>query len=65
VNALAGALAKLGLIRPELDVHLVRASLVLIFFFGYQKWFEYEAQYLIPYRGVATMPSGSQDLIGP
>src|SRR5262249_52833023 len=30
--------------------HLVRASMVLIFvLFGYQKWFEYEAQTLIPF----------------
>lgn len=50
VNAFASALAKLGLIRPDLDVHLVRASMVIMFFFfGYQKWFEYEAQALIPY----------------
>jgi uncharacterized membrane protein YkgB len=30
--------------------HLVRASMVLIFvLFGYQKWFEYEAQTLVPF----------------
>jgi uncharacterized membrane protein YkgB len=39
-----------GLLRNDLDYHLVRASMVLIFlFFGYQKWFEYEAQTLIPF----------------
>jgi len=39
-----------GLLREDLDYHLVRASMVIIFlFFGYQKWFEYEAQVLIPY----------------
>jgi uncharacterized membrane protein YkgB len=43
-------LAKLGLLRQGLDYHLVRASMVLIFvLFGYQKWFEYEAQVLIPF----------------
>jgi uncharacterized membrane protein YkgB len=43
-------LAKFGLLRDGLDYHLVRASLVLIFLlFGYQKWFEYEAQVLIPF----------------
>src|SRR5262249_6349763 len=37
-------------ILANLDYHLVRASMVLIFLlFGYQKWFEYEAQTLIPY----------------
>ncbi len=39
-----------GLLAKDLDYHLVRASMVIIFaFFGYQKWFDYEAQVLIPY----------------
>jgi uncharacterized membrane protein YkgB len=38
------------LLSEDLDYHVVRASMVLIFLlFGYQKWFEYEAQTLIPY----------------
>src|SRR5258708_24168592 len=38
------------LLQSELDYHFLRASMVLIFlFFGYQKWWEYEAQALIPY----------------
>lgn len=42
--------AKSGLLKKDLDYHLLRASMVIIFFFfGYQKWFEYEAQVLIPY----------------
>jgi uncharacterized membrane protein YkgB len=33
------------LFQGDLDYHLVRASMVIIyFFFGYQKWFDYEAQ---------------------
>jgi uncharacterized membrane protein YkgB len=41
---------KFGIFTSDLDYHLVRASMVLIFlFFGYQKWFEYEAEALIPY----------------
>src|ERR1700724_2303600 len=41
---------RLGILRSEIDYHIIRASMVLIFlFFGYQKWFEYEAQALIPY----------------
>ena len=40
----------LSILRSEIDYHVLRASMVLIFlFFGYQKWFEYEAQVLIPY----------------
>ena len=47
---LARALVKSGLLRDGLDHHIVRASMVLIFvLFGYQKWFEYEAQTLIPF----------------
>src|SRR5690242_14713757 len=44
------AVTKLGLLKGDLDLHLVRGSMVLIFLlFGYQKWFEYEAQTLIPF----------------
>jgi uncharacterized membrane protein YkgB len=50
MNSLVKALARSGLLTEDLDYHLVRASMVLIFlFFGYQKWFEYEAKVLVPY----------------
>ena len=50
MNSLVNILTKFGLLKDDLDYHLVRASMVIIFlFFGYQKWFEYEAQTLIPY----------------
>ena len=50
MNSLVKALVRSGLLRDGLDHHLVRASMVLIFvLFGYQKWFEYEAQTLIPF----------------
>jgi uncharacterized membrane protein YkgB len=50
MNALINILNRSGLLKDDLDYHLVRASMVIIFlFFGYQKWFEYEAQILIPY----------------
>ncbi len=43
-------LVRFGLLKKDLDYHLVRASMVIIyFFFGYQKWFDYEAQGLIPF----------------
>ena len=43
-------LAKSHLVKSDFDYHLIRASMVIIFLlFGYQKWFEYEAQTLIPY----------------
>jgi uncharacterized membrane protein YkgB len=35
--------------RSRLDTHLLRWSLVLVFLgFGYTKWFDYEAQALVP-----------------
>lgn len=50
MNAVFQRLAGMGFFRGDLDYHLVRASMVIIFlFFGYQKWFEYEAQVLIPF----------------
>jgi uncharacterized membrane protein YkgB len=50
MNMLVKILEKSGLLTEDLDYHILRASMVIIFlFFGYQKWFEYEAQVLIPY----------------
>ena len=44
------ALTRLDILHADLDYHFIRASMVIIFaFFGYQKWFNYEAQALIPY----------------
>jgi uncharacterized membrane protein YkgB len=52
VNFIVRALIGLGILKNDLDYHLLRASMVIIFlFFGYQKWFEYEAQALLPYIG--------------
>ena len=50
MNLFINAPIRLGLLKKDLDYHLIRVSLVVIFlFFGYQKWFDYEAQALIPY----------------
>jgi uncharacterized membrane protein YkgB len=50
LNSLVRTLIKLGILKEDLDYHLVRAAMLIIFlFFGYQKWWEYEAQVLIPY----------------
>jgi uncharacterized membrane protein YkgB len=49
-NLLIKVLIRLGLLKKDLDYHLIRASMVIIyFFFGYQKWFPYEADDLIPF----------------
>jgi uncharacterized membrane protein YkgB len=50
MNWLIRLLNKTGLRTREVDYHLIRASMVILyFFFGYQKWFKYEAQDLIPF----------------
>jgi uncharacterized membrane protein YkgB len=50
MNYLIKLFDRFGILQSDLDYHLLRASMVLIFlFFGYQKWFEYEAKALIPY----------------
>jgi uncharacterized membrane protein YkgB len=50
MKLLIRSLVRLGILKKDLDYHLPRALMVIIcLFFGYQKWFEYEAQALIPY----------------
>jgi Protein of unknown function, DUF417 len=50
MNLLIKILTKLSLLTKDLDYHVVRATMVIIyFFFGYQKWFPYEAQTLVPF----------------
>lgn len=50
MNWLINQLAKIRLLKGDFDYHFVRASMVIVCaFFGYQKWFNYEAQALIPY----------------
>jgi uncharacterized membrane protein YkgB len=47
---LAYPLAKVGLLRDDAEYHLLRAAMVIIFFFfGYQKWFAYEVDRLVPF----------------
>jgi uncharacterized membrane protein YkgB len=49
-NVVVAVLSRSGILKGDIDCHLIRASMVLIFLaFGYQKWFAYEAQVLIPY----------------
>jgi uncharacterized membrane protein YkgB len=49
-SILTSILNRFGLLKKDLDYQLLRASMVIIFLaFGYQKWWEYEAQVLIPY----------------
>jgi len=50
MSSLVKFLARSRLLKDAIDLHLVRGSMVLIFLlFGYQKWFDYEAQMLVPF----------------
>jgi uncharacterized membrane protein YkgB len=50
IDLIANVLTRLGLLREDAEYHLLRASMVIIFFFfGYQKWFAYEVERLIPF----------------
>src|SRR5437016_1871264 len=65
MNSLIKILARSGLLKGDLDYHLVRASMVLIFLlFGYQKWFEYEAQGLIPFISNGPLTSWMYPVLG-
>jgi uncharacterized membrane protein YkgB len=50
MNSLVKVLARSRFLQGDLDLHLLRGTMVLIFLlFGYQKWWEYEAQTLVPF----------------
>jgi uncharacterized membrane protein YkgB len=50
MNAVVSLLARSRLLEDDLDYHLIRASMVILFlFFGYTKWFEYAAQIMVPF----------------
>jgi uncharacterized membrane protein YkgB len=50
MTSLIKILARSRLLKGDLDLHLVRGSMVLVFLlFGYQKWFAYEAKTLEPF----------------
>ena len=50
MKLLVDTLSKFGLLADDLDYRILRGSMVIIYlFFGYQKWFDYEAQALIPF----------------
>ena len=50
LNPFVGKLRESGLLMTDLDYHVLRASLIIMyFFFGYQKWWPYEAERLVPF----------------
>jgi len=65
MHLLIKILTKLGLLSKDLDYHVVRASMVIIyFFFGYQKWFSYEAEALIPFISNGPLISWMYPVLG-
>ncbi|WP_454630723.1 YkgB family protein [Bradyrhizobium cenepequi] len=49
-NSILDKLLGFGLLTGDVDYHIVRASMVILFFFfGYQKWWAYEADRLEPF----------------
>jgi uncharacterized membrane protein YkgB len=50
MDQLIAKLSKLNIVKSDFDYHLVRATMVALFFiFGCQKWFAYEANALVPF----------------
>src|SRR5262245_1062421 len=65
MNSLIKILARSRLFKGDLDLHLVRGSMVLIFLlFGYQKWWEYEAQALVPFISNGPLTSWMYPVFG-
>jgi uncharacterized membrane protein YkgB len=50
LNPIVGILRRSGVLTGDIDYHIIRASMVIMFFFfGYQKWWAYEADRLDPF----------------
>ena len=65
MNFVTKTLIQLGILRDDIDYHVVRASMVFIFLiFGYQKWFNYTAQALIPYISHGPLTSWMYPVFG-
>jgi uncharacterized membrane protein YkgB len=66
MNSLIKILARSSLLKGDLDLHLVRGSMVLIFLlFGYQKWWEYEVQTLRPFIENGPLTFWMYPVLGP
>jgi uncharacterized membrane protein YkgB len=50
MNSVMTTLVRFAFAIKDLDYHLLRGSMIIIFlFFGYAKWFAYDAQALVPF----------------
>jgi hypothetical protein len=65
MNALIRLLTKLGLLKDDLDYHVVRASMIIMFlFFGYTKWFDYAVQTLVAFISNGPLTSWMYPVFG-
>jgi uncharacterized membrane protein YkgB len=65
MNRFINMLACSRCLKGEFGNHVLRASMVIIFIlFGYQKWFEYEAQTLIPFIRNGPLTSWMHPVFG-
>ena len=65
MNTVINTVSQSRLMKGDLDYRLVRASMVIIFaFFGYQKWWTYEADRLVPYISNGPLISWLYPLFG-
>src|ERR1700747_3357648 len=50
LDPFVGKLRRSIVLMTDLDYHVIRASMIIMyFFFGYQKWWPYEAESLVPF----------------
>ncbi|WP_448140538.1 YkgB family protein [Sphingopyxis fribergensis] len=65
MNSIANLLGRTGLLKADLDYHLLRAAMVIIFaWFGYDKWFEAEIRGLLPVITNGPLISWTIPLLG-
>jgi uncharacterized membrane protein YkgB len=65
MNTIAQLLGRSGLLKPDLDYNLLRASMVIIFaWFGYDKWFDAEIRGLLPIITHGPLISWTIPLLG-
>lgn len=65
MNYLVNLLGRSGLLKRDLDYHLLRAAMVVIFvWFGYDKWFDVEIRDLLPLINNAPLLSWTIPVLG-
>jgi uncharacterized membrane protein YkgB len=50
MDQIISQISRLNIVRSDFDYHFTRATMIIVFIvFGCQKWFDYEAQALVPF----------------